>query len=79
MSTIDPLLLGPIAGGTNCQVRVLRGGSWVSLPQFFRSAARDRIAADTRSFYFGFRVARTFEGGCRAKRYPFTLSHILSE
>ena len=39
--------------------RVLRGGSWVSLPQNLRSAYRDGNAPSNRSDSLGFRVART--------------------
>jgi formylglycine-generating enzyme required for sulfatase activity/uncharacterized protein with von Willebrand factor type A (vWA) domain len=35
--------------------RLLRGGSWYSLPRSSRSAIRFHIAPDTRSFYIGFR------------------------
>lgn len=41
-----------------CQ-RVVRGGSWDSGPQELRSALRYRGSSDSRSFDFGFRVART--------------------
>ncbi|MFM7219962.1 MAG: SUMF1/EgtB/PvdO family nonheme iron enzyme, partial [Nodosilinea sp.] len=36
--------------------RVLRGGSWGSLPKNCRSAVRDDNNADGRSYYYGFRV-----------------------
>jgi formylglycine-generating enzyme required for sulfatase activity len=39
--------------------RVLRGGSWGSSPGGARSANRNGRSTDRRSFYFGFRVART--------------------
>jgi formylglycine-generating enzyme required for sulfatase activity len=46
-----------------CEERVMRGGSWSSLPIFVRSAARNRNAMSGRDFdyanYVGFRVART--------------------
>jgi formylglycine-generating enzyme required for sulfatase activity len=49
--TADPL--GPASG----QGRVLRGGSWVYLPQCCRSADRVTIAPPDRNNYSGFRVA----------------------
>jgi formylglycine-generating enzyme required for sulfatase activity len=40
--------------------RVLRGGSWLSLPQVLRSAARSRFDPSYRdNLSFGFRLART--------------------
>lgn len=41
-----------------CAQRVVRGGSWASAPEQFRSAFRMPVAADARSARFGFRVAR---------------------
>ncbi len=41
----------------DCNIRVVRGGSWVSLP--VRSAARSRGYTGDRSLDLGFRVART--------------------
>lgn len=47
----------------DCAKRVLRGGSWSSLPEFLRSAARNRDDAGNRAHdyagYAGFRVAMT--------------------
>ena len=43
----------------NCDVRVLRGGSWYSVPGGLRSAVRFGDSAGYRISYFGFRVART--------------------
>jgi len=43
----------------DCNRRVLRGGSWLDLPQFLRSAARDGYFRGNRNYYFGFRLART--------------------
>jgi formylglycine-generating enzyme required for sulfatase activity len=44
--------------GANCGQRVLRGGSWNSLPQDARSADRNRITTTNRGFSVGFRLAR---------------------
>jgi len=47
---------GPSSG----DVRVVRGGSWINVPWFARSAHRDRTYPDLRYYYFlGFRVSRT--------------------
>jgi formylglycine-generating enzyme required for sulfatase activity len=43
----------------DCSRRVLRGGSWGFNPLFLRSAYRDRSDPSVRSYYIGFRVART--------------------
>ena len=43
----------------DCSVRVLRGGAWIGNPRDARAAARGRIGSDYRSYYSGFRVART--------------------
>lgn len=47
----------------DCDRRVLRGGSWSNVPEFLRSAARNKGDAAGRDFdysnYAGFRVART--------------------
>ena len=43
----------------NCTRRVLRGGSWISLPRFVRAAFRERYATGNRNNIYGFRVART--------------------
>ena len=45
--------------GGDCSRRVLRGGSWNDDPRWLRSAVRDRVATDIRSYTLGFRVART--------------------
>ena len=42
----------------NCDVRVLRGGSWFSDPSFLRSAIRDWDSIGDRNYDGGFRVAR---------------------
>jgi formylglycine-generating enzyme required for sulfatase activity len=43
----------------DCSNRVVRGGSWVNLPRFLRSASRLRWNAAYRSSGLGFRLART--------------------
>jgi len=43
----------------NCNLRVLRGGSWFNLPWIVRSANRIGDTAAVRGNYAGFRVART--------------------
>ena len=42
----------------DCKHRVLRGGSWFSMPKYVRLAFRNRYNIDYRSTSFGFRVAR---------------------
>jgi formylglycine-generating enzyme required for sulfatase activity len=49
---IDPK--GPKKG----EMRVFRGGCWIYLPNFFRSAFRDGFFPETISYDVGFRVAR---------------------
>lgn len=41
----------------NCNLRVLRGGSWFDLPRVIRSSSRYREVIDTRKNTYGFRVA----------------------
>jgi formylglycine-generating enzyme required for sulfatase activity len=36
--------------------KVLRGGSWLNYPDYCRSAYRNRLARDLRSYFLGFRV-----------------------
>jgi formylglycine-generating enzyme required for sulfatase activity len=48
-----------MSGGDQSR-RVLRGGSWSNSSQDLRSAFRSWGAPDNRSFYLGFRIARTF-------------------
>ena len=43
----------------NCERRVLRGGAWNYLPRNLRSAYRSENTTGFRSYYIGFRVART--------------------
>jgi len=40
-------------------LRVIRGGSWYSLPAYVRSASRSRSQLDSRELTIGFRIART--------------------
>ena len=42
-----------------CDLRILRGGSWGSLPQDLRSAGSGGFFTDYRNSVFGFRIART--------------------
>ncbi|MBI3576330.1 MAG: SUMF1/EgtB/PvdO family nonheme iron enzyme [Gammaproteobacteria bacterium] len=50
---------GSARTGGDCSQRVLRGGSWLNLPNFARSADRFGYSVGIRSYDFGFRVART--------------------
>ncbi len=45
-------------GPVNCEFRVLRGGSWSSVPKMIRPANRDKGPLDVRLPYYGFRVVR---------------------
>jgi formylglycine-generating enzyme required for sulfatase activity len=45
----------------DCSQRVLRGGSWSTVPRYARSATRYRNPADFRDNLTGFRLARTLE------------------
>ena len=47
-----------ISGG-DCNLRVLRGGSWLGALWLLRSAIRNRDTAGIRNNYIGFRVSRT--------------------
>ena len=44
--------------GGNCDRRVVRGGSWLIIPLYLRSAFRLRIITDYALNYLGFRIAR---------------------
>ncbi|MGD8640900.1 MAG: formylglycine-generating enzyme family protein, partial [Gammaproteobacteria bacterium] len=48
-----------VGDNVDCELRVLRGGSWSGRPQDIRSAARSRNDADFKSIFIGFRVVRT--------------------
>jgi formylglycine-generating enzyme required for sulfatase activity len=52
MSAVDPK--GPESG----QVRVLRGGSWLSNGPYLRTAYRHKIDPDWRNSHNGFRCAQ---------------------
>jgi formylglycine-generating enzyme required for sulfatase activity len=43
---------------TDSSKRAVRGGSWVDLPMFLRSAGRARFPTEKRNSYLGFRVGR---------------------
>ena len=45
----------------DCAQRVVRGGSWSTVPRFVRSATRHKNPADFRDNLTGFRVARNLE------------------
>ena len=44
----------------DCSKRVLRGGSWLNIPRYLRSANRSRHSTGDRHYDNGFRVARRF-------------------
>ncbi len=46
--------------GGNCDRRVVRGGSWLNVPQLLRSANRSRDITDVSNSDLGFRIARDF-------------------
>ncbi len=52
---------GAAASTGDCAQRVLRGGSWSTVPRFARSATRYRNTADHRDNLTGFRLARIVE------------------
>src|SRR5262249_41665006 len=45
--------------GGDCTRRIFRGGSWLTKPEFLRSAFRVGVPIDDRNSDLGFRVART--------------------
>ena len=45
----------------DCDLRVLRGGSWGYVPGYVRAALRGRIGSEIRSGSIGFRVTRTLD------------------
>lgn len=47
--------------GGQCSRRVLRGGSWYSVPSFLHSAVRGRFDSGLRGNNFGFRLSRTLK------------------
>jgi formylglycine-generating enzyme required for sulfatase activity len=47
--------------GGDCASRMLRGGSWLSGPQYGRAVIRFGFSSDYRTADFGFRVVRTLE------------------
>ncbi len=47
--------------GGDCAVRIVRGGSFSSVPDSLRSARRDRFKSDTRLDNIGFRVVRELD------------------
>ena len=55
----------PVDGGAwtrgDCDRRVLRGGSWGDAPRFVHSANRGEFTTGFRSYFIGFRVARTLD------------------
>jgi len=66
-ATSGAYVRAPLAGevwrsGGNCNLRVLRGGSWSNLPWLLRSSSRNKSPKDIRLKYNGFRVARTLDG-----------------
>jgi formylglycine-generating enzyme required for sulfatase activity len=42
----------------SCNYRVDRGGSWINVPRYLRSAIRGRSSSGFRDNYLGFRLAR---------------------
>jgi formylglycine-generating enzyme required for sulfatase activity len=43
----------------DCMRHVVRGGSWVDIPQFLRAAVRNGNVTGGRGYVIGFRLART--------------------
>jgi formylglycine-generating enzyme required for sulfatase activity len=50
---------GSASTGGDCSRRVIRGGSWISMPPILRSAGRFWNTSNSRGNLLGFRVART--------------------
>lgn len=51
---------GSAVEGTNCEFRVMRGGSGDYIPDWLRSASRDWYEAASGHYRVGFRLVRTF-------------------
>jgi formylglycine-generating enzyme required for sulfatase activity len=49
---------GAWTGSGECNLRVLRGGSWDSTPNWARSADRNWGIPDNRDIFWGFRIAQ---------------------
>ena len=49
----------PSGDDGDCEQRMMRGGSWLSLPRAIRPANRVRNPAGFRDIHTGFRVARS--------------------
>ena len=49
------------AGGGNCALRVMRGGSWLVRPGSLRSSYRNKDNAGHREFGIGFRLAQDLD------------------
>ena len=64
--TLDDMWNGSAWTDGDCSVRVARGGSWIDLPVFLRSANRYRITTVNRYYVLGFRVGRTLAAGAGA-------------
>lgn len=47
----------------DCSQRLLRGGSWFSMPQYVRYAYRNHLERDYRASTFGFRIVRALDSG----------------
>jgi formylglycine-generating enzyme required for sulfatase activity len=50
---------GSAMTGRDCSTRIIRGGSWLSVPDLLRAAYRGSLTSDQRYSYGGIRVART--------------------
>ena len=47
--------------GGNCNYRVVRGGSFLNVPEYLRSAHRDKFSTGVRFNSLGFRIGRTLD------------------